>query len=305
MNNRIETLRAICYTKEDLENITNLGDIFSEKDIEFLVEFKKIYELGLEQLKKFIDKLDKEGSELDTYSIRYYVDILLNGPLGVYVREFAKENRYFSNFSDSIGNIGNNNKSPSNVTVYQNMGYPLGCSVDTYNKLPDYIQQNLISSIKTTEDVFRSSLYSSSIVDNTLPIADKNNQLRYSEEDKGKWVERSNASYLVKDSSYSLTISKISSQVFDIVKEQLGDDVFKIYEDVKKYNPFGETNESTSTNSKVKKKYKDGEKTREVEIDLMGNEFDSETNRSFKMKLDNDSKDEEFLLNSNQGQLGN
>ena len=84
MRNRVEILRAIEFTKKDLEDITNLDELvqFSDKDKEFMEEFKKVYELGLNQLELFINKLDKEGSELDEYSIQYYVSQLLTGPLG-------------------------------------------------------------------------------------------------------------------------------------------------------------------------------------------------------------------------------
>ena len=71
MNNKVETLRAICYTASDIETITNLGDSFSELEIDFMVQFKMIYELGLDQLEIFINKLDEEGEDLDTYTIEY------------------------------------------------------------------------------------------------------------------------------------------------------------------------------------------------------------------------------------------
>ena len=59
MRNKIEILRSILFTKEDLVNYKNIDDQFSKVEIEFMIEFKKIYELGLNQLEKFINKLEK------------------------------------------------------------------------------------------------------------------------------------------------------------------------------------------------------------------------------------------------------
>jgi hypothetical protein len=163
-----------------------------------MIEFKKIYELGTTQLKKFIDKLDEEGKELDTYSIMYYIQVLLNGPLGAYVREYSKDKKYFINSPDIMGMLGNKIVSHQNNTIFEDGNYVLGCAVDTYNKLPPFIQTTISNSIKQTEDVFRSSLRSSAVTDNTLPIVDKANQTRYEEEKLGKWVIKANGNNMVK-----------------------------------------------------------------------------------------------------------
>ena len=63
MRNKIEILRSILFTKEDLVNYKNIDDKFSKVEIEFMVEFKKIYELGLNQLEKFINKLESFKSQ--------------------------------------------------------------------------------------------------------------------------------------------------------------------------------------------------------------------------------------------------
>jgi hypothetical protein len=305
MNNKIETLRAVCFTKDDMKNITNLSDTFTDKEIEFMVEFKKIYELGLDQLKKFIDKLDSEGKDLDTYSIQYYIDILNNGPLGTYVRKFSKDKKYFVNTPDTLGMLGNKAYSPTNNALYQDSPKQLGCAVDTFNKLPQFFQKTMETAIKQTEEVFRSSLKSSMQIDNTLPTIDKNQKLRYAEETKGDWVKRSNGCYLVKDSYYYIAIDQVSAKIFDKVKEELGDENFRMYSDKKKYDPFSDKNESTATNQKIEKNVVVGDKTQKVTLDLMGDVFDSEDKRDASIKIQNDSKDKEYKLNTVEGQLGN
>ena len=306
MTNKVETLRAICYTEEDLKNITNLADLFTPKEIEFMVEFKKIYELGLGQLQKFIDKLDSEGKDLDTYTILYYITVLINGPLGVYVREFSKDKKYFINTPDIMGLLGNKTKSGTNITIHADGDYSLGCSVDMFNRLPGFMQDTLITSIKQTENVFRDSLKSSYEIDNTLPIADKNNQLRYNEEKLGKFVLRSNGSYMVKDSYFYLAVSDKSEDIFKKVEDHLGEEDFRIWKDKKLYNAFdSEKNISISTNSKIKKNYYDGDITKELTLDLMGDEFDSEEVRSSILEIEGVEKNVKFKLHTNEGQLGN
>lgn len=308
MRNSVEILRAICFTKEDLENITNLGDSFSKKEIEFMVEFKKIYELGTDQLEKFINKLDEEGKDLDTYSILYYVETLLNGPFGSIARTLSKDKKYFTPTPESMGMLGNVTLSPSNTPVYVDTSYQLGCSVDTYNKLPKFSHEILAKSIKTTEDLFRSSIYSSSYIDNTFPVIDKETPKKYDQEKTGKWEFTPNATYLNKDPYYFLSVQEVASKVFDKVKSYLGDENFRVYKDKKTYNPFSDDNESVSDNFKVEKKFVDPinpDIEEEIILDILGDEFDSEDKRSRVLKISGVEKDKEYVLNTNEGQLGN
>jgi hypothetical protein len=294
-----------------LDTIQNVSEFeFSEKDIEFMVEFKKIYELGLDQLQKFIDKLDEEGEELDTYSILYYVSVLLNGPLGNYVREFSEGKKYFTNTPDTMGMLGNKTKSIQNDTIYPTIEYPLGASVDTFNKLPLFIQETLGTAVEQTEEIFRGSLKSTSVNDNTLPVIDKNPQQRYVDEKDGLWVKKSNGSYMVKDRYFYLAVDDKSRDIFEKVQEYLGEENFRIYRDKKDYNAFdSEKNQSESKNEKIEKEFteivNDEEKTLTITLDLMGDEFDSEDRRKSELKIPSDDKDRKFKLNTNEGQLGN
>ena len=305
MQNKIEILRAICFTKEDLSNIQNLGNSFTDKDIEFMVEFKKIYELGTGQLKVFIDKLDSEGTELDTYSIQYYVDVLSNGPLREYVSELSVGKKYFGNSSDCMGCVGNTTTASQNTTLFENTTYSLGTGVDVFNKLPSFMQITLTSSLQQTEEVFRSSVRSSMVHDNTLPISDKAPQLRYDEEPVGTWTTKSRGSYMVKDKNYYLETSRISLLIYEAIMSKLGDEQFRVWNDKKTYNAFdSSTNESTATNIKVEKIFIENNDSVVHILDLMGDEFDSEDKRGSTLTIINDSKDKSYLLNTVEGQLG-
>ena len=306
MRNQVEILRALCYTYDDLKTIQNLGDSFSEKEIEFMVEFKKIYELGLDQLKVFIDKLDEEGDELDAYSIQYYVDVLFNGPLGSHTRELSKDKKYFPDTPEGMGRNGNNANSSPNTTLYETLYYPLGAPVDIHNKVPAFTQELIKTAVEQADEVFRSGFRSSMVHDNTLPIIDKAPQQRYVEEPKGGWELAPNGSYLVKDRYFKLAIEEVSQDIFDSVKAYLGDENFRLWADKKTFFPFDSSkNTSTGTNNKIEKEFTENSETIVITVDLMGDVFDSEEKRATILKVENDSKDKEYTLNTNEGQLGN
>lgn len=304
MRNNVEILRSILFTKEDLETFQNLGDEYTAKEIEFMVEFKKIYEFGLNQLELFINKLDEEGKDLDEYTIQYYVTQLFNGPLGQHARKLSEDKNYFGNITDCMGMIGNNGKTSSNTALYEGVGYPLGCEVDLYNKLPDFMHRNILDTVKQGEDMFRSNLQSFVVYDNTLPLMDKKPQDRYNDESKGLWVLKSNGSYMVKDSWYSQAQTIINKTLFDKIKEYLGDENFRIWSDKKTYNAFSDKNDSTSQNYKLEKKLTENGKEEIVTIDLMGSVFDSVKRRESVLKVSNPIKDKEYKLNTVEGQLG-
>lgn len=301
MRSKVELLRAIEYTIVDLDNILNLDDVddFSDLDKEFMFEFKKIYEMGLNKLEEFIDKLDEEGKDLDEYSIKYYVRQLLNGPLGQYARQLAQDKKYFNTFPDLMGITGNRFRSFLNTTVIEGTNVPLGLPVDHYNKLPEYIQTNLQSTMKTVEDFFRSNLKASTVIDNTLPLVDKNPQGRYNEEEKGTWVLKSNASYLIKDSYSYEIMNSLNQEIFEEIKTFLEEENYRLFLDNKTYTPFA--NDSTTSNYELER----NENGETLKIDLMGNQIDGFDQRQSTLKVSNPEKDKEYILNSNEGQFGN
>lgn len=304
MKNKVEILRSICFTKEDLDTITNLGDSFTEKEIEFMVEFKKIYELGLNQLKKFINKLDEEGKDLDEYSIQYYVTLLQNGPLKKWVKEYSKDKKYFVPIPEGMGKNGNNSFSTFNTTNLENEPNTLGATVDIFNKVPSFVQNSIKGLTEQVENVFRKGLKSSMVHDNTMPIMDKAPQQRYSEEPKGGWTQASNGNYLVKDRFFKNVIDKISQKIFDSVKEYLGDENFRIWADRKTFFPFDSSkNTSTASNNEIKKKVTEGNNTVVISLDLLGDEMDSEELRKSSLKINVDGKTLEYPLHTNVGQL--
>ena len=307
MRNRVEILRAIEFTKKDLEDITNLDELvqFSDKDKEFMEEFKKVYELGLNQLELFINKLDKEGSELDDYSIQYYVSQLLTGPLGQYARKLGEGKKYFEKTPNIMGLNGNIETNILNTAIIEETASPSPVKVDTYNKLPLFLQDKMSAAVSKAEDVFRNGMKSTIFMDNTLEIMDKNPQLRYDTEPSGEWQEKAHGSYCVKDVGFRNILTEINPDIFDKVKEYLEEENFRLYVDKKTYNPFDpDKNTSTSSNYQFKRKLKEGDVTEEVDVDILGSINDSFDRRESVLKVDNGDKNVEYKLNTNQGQLG-
>lgn len=302
MRNNIEILRAVCFDEEDVRNIENLDDFeFEDLEIEFMVEFKKIYELGINQLEKFINKLDEEGKDLKEWDIDYYVNRLLNGPLTKQARELGQNKKYFVNVPDILGNNGNNQSSRHNTTMYYDDIYPLDVCVDVYNKSPDFIQALITRSNEIVEKMFRSSVGASIINDNTLPIADKAPQMRYQEEKQGGWVTRSNGSYSVKDVFYRKVMEDTRQKIFDKVKEIIEEENFRLFKDHKTFNPFGEDNDAVSGVFEFEKKIQEGENEETLKLDIVGDVFDD---RSAALKIETPEENKEYLLNTVEGQYG-
>jgi len=256
MNNKIELLRSILFDEEDYQYYTELVEqkAFTEKEIEFMIEFKKIYEYGLNQLEKFVNKLDEEGKELDSFSILYYVHALSRGPFGKFLPEYTKDKKYFILIPDSMGNNGNVVLSHQNVSLQlTDQRIPYGTTVDIYNKLPLFIQKNLEVTTKNVENVFRNNVYSSIIIDNTLPCIDKKPQDRADKEYTGNWVYESNGSYCLKDLLSYNNLMEITDDIFLQIKELIGEENFRVYKDLKKFNQYSTEYNTSEASSKIKR----------------------------------------------------
>jgi hypothetical protein len=326
MKNSVEILRAICFNEEGMSSLELDGFDFTEKEIEFMIEFKKIYEIGETQLKKFLDLLEDEGSELDEYSIQYYVNQLSNGALRnillpLLIKDDGSIRLYFSKRPDILGVLGNSELTTVNSTVLEGYKNPISCRVDTFNKLPNFMQEMVIQSSDVVEDVYKTSMRSSVVIDNTLPLIDKSNQERYSEEPTGERVTKSHGNYIIKDSYYFTKMSNIRGGILEKVKKDLGEENYRLYEANRLYNPFDpEKNTSQTSKHVVKETVIDvlfdlenneymtynGNVTeslsgRILENDLFGNVYDSDQKRETLYKIPNITENEEYLLNSISG----
>lgn len=296
MRNKIEILRAIEFTKDDLKDITNLDEItmFSDKDKEFIEEFKKIYELGVNQLEKFINKLDSEGSELDEYSIQYYTHQLFNGPLSQYTAQLSKDKKYFSNIPDILGRCGNVESTSSNISMIRSSQTPTGQHIDVFNKIPNFLQTLAYDAANITEDIFRIGMQSTILVE-------KDPQKRSDTEDSGSWQTTSHGTYCVRDRAFYNVLKNSNTQIFDKVKSKIGDENYRIFYDRKNINPFSAAQNTSNSGNFVLKISLSGQA---IETDILGNIFDSFERRESVLKVENETNHVEYSLNTNTGQLG-
>lgn len=213
MVNKVELLRAMLFTVEDFKTIKNLQDFpqFTQDDLDFMIEFKMIYEMGEPQLRKFIQKLEVDGFKIDAYSINYYTSVLLAGPFGNMIRDILgdlNQHTYWKRTPDSIARNSEVSYSAANTTSYTDHPVPAGTDNKILNKLPAFCSRILQLGLSAVEFVFRDSTKSMTMSDNTLPIANKNPQQRYNTEASGKLQQTAHGGYGVKDTnSYNNTLS--------------------------------------------------------------------------------------------------
>jgi hypothetical protein len=227
--------------------------------------------------------------------------------LAGYVVELSKDKKYFYKYPDTLAVLGNHNITAANTIFYDDTPVAFNTCVDTYNKMPPFVQEIIISANLETEDIFRSSFVAAIVNDNTLPLADKKPQERYASEIKGEWVSKPNATYMVKDNFYRIKTEEIRSKIFDKIKDYLGDEEYRLFDDNKNYNPFdSEKNDAIGSNFKIEKQVKLTDEIKEtIDTDLHGQVFDSFKRRESVLKIDGEEKEKEFPLHTNLGQLGN
>jgi hypothetical protein len=326
MINKIEILRAITFDVDYTKNLQNEDFKFTDQEIDFMIQFKMIYEIGEEQLIKFLDLLEEKGDELDEYSIQYYVRQLSVGPLkGILAPYLIKEDgsvrKYFAKKPDSMGVLGNFERTIHNTSIMEGYALPIGLPVDVINKTPPYITSISDTATDIVERMFKSSLASSTIIDNTLPLVDKDPQNRYFKESTGDIVKEAHGNHMVKDVYYLENTAPIKSQIFEKVEEYLGEEEFEIYKFNKIYNPFNPSKNDSITTKQIFEvesaevfydfeensfmtyngNLKESIVAKKIQTDMFGNEYDSDLKRARIYKIPNMVDDKEYLLNSGVG----
>lgn len=295
MRNKIEILRAIYFSEEDFETIKDFEVQFTDTQKQLILEFKKIYELGKNQLLKFIKKISTEGINLEACEIEYFTNQLFNGPFKKYVCEFvglleSKEDQYyFKNNPDVMGTWATYNTNNKNTALVTGARDELGVPVDIYNKCPQFIKTNIDDITKLTSDLFKTNVQASTINDNTLPLVDKKPQQRILDEPKGGWNFAPCGNYLVKDVAYRILTNDIRKDIFEKDIKKATKDSYKIFKDRRNYNPFSSENTSTSKAFEVNTELKEvirninddiEEKTETLILDLFGNQWESDERRA-------------------------
>jgi hypothetical protein len=107
---------------------------------------------------------------------------------------------------------------------------------------------------------------------------------------------------VVKDSFWRVKLKDVRQQVFDKVKEMIGEEYYRIFGDRKTYTPFdSDKNDSKATAYEIEKTVVDGDKEELFKLDVYGDVYDT---RDTILKVENPEKNKEYLLNTVEGQFG-
>jgi len=252
-NVKAQVLRSLFVSKKQFENLIERdcdGKLngqfqhnYTESDLDFMENFLKIFELGLDQLETFIGMLQSaEGLlKLDECSILYYLRQLLNGPFACAAYDISKlasgeSINLLASVSDGIGTLGNAVRGNISTTVYGLE--PFNAALDLYNNLPPYMQQNIDDATKAATNVFNYNFENSVFNDNTLPFIDKFPKLRVNNEWSKGFTDFASACLNLKDIPLFNDLRDISNDIFGTIKSALGVAGSKLFEFRKLVNSF-------------------------------------------------------------------
>lgn len=313
MNKKVEKLRAIETTTQQVSSlIVNLSaiDDYKEVDLKFMEAFKSIMHLGTEQLKKFIDLLEESGKDLDEYSIYYYTKQLSVSPLKFYVSKFVvNEDGSFKTYwklsPDTIGLLGNTNKSQINIPIASFTEELTNIDSLTVAKMPSFMVKNAQQATLLTNSMFALAYTS------TLEF-DTDGSQRLQLEAAGNYNKTPHGSYVVSDTETYEQFKQLTTPIQNKVKEFLGDEDYRMYSAKRNYNLFLSVNKTTNIKVQRKLEYtetnldtgKDELKSVVIETNLIGNTFDSNKVREGGITVNYPDKNINLKLHTVEGQLG-
>lgn len=306
LSKKVERLRAVLLTKKQSEeligNLKTLGD-FSDEDKTLMENFKKIYHAGVKQLKVFINLLEDLGKKVDEYTISYYLTQLRNGPFKGFLSNLTVGKNYWKNTPDTLGVQGNLNRSTvetpiselGNTTVYD-------INTLTLSKVPKFILSAHDELTKASNTIYQNCVQGSIALDEQL--RETSTDIFYAGVNGYP-----HGSYLVADTTSWNNTQAVSVDILPKIKGYLGDETYRLYEFNRDINLFDkERNIDVSSQYVVHRvsEYLQGGETKQATIsaDLIGNTFESDKVREFKLEIKNDAKNTQLNLYTVEGQLG-
>ena len=288
-NKSVETLRALELTKDQFVSVIEtdckdqskgpiLGYTFSNKDKELCESFKKVYQLGLNQLRIFVDDLIKGNPEINEQAALYYMRQLYNGPFTNQVAIYAQnpyrgrgrvQNCFFPS-PDILGCLANTAQQNAGTAIYY--GESNDISLNLVKKTPAFICRNLNNCQRTCAQVIQYNTESAVYSDNTLPYIDKRSTERVNTEYLGRYTASTIAvgNLMLKDINFSNILRSIANTIIGIIEDYLGLDAFRLFEYKRNINFFDpEQNISKTENGQVCKSFLILKKA----FDEQGNEY--------------------------------
>lgn len=313
MDKKVERLRAIETTTQQVSslivNLSAIGD-YKEVDLKCMESFKSIMHLGTDQLKKFIDLLEEVGKDLDAYSIYYYTKQLNTGPLKLYVSKFAVNEdgsvkTYWKLSPDTLGLLGNSNRSQVNIPIANFSEQLTNIDTLTVSKMPSFMVSNVRDANLLTNSVFALA-YTSTLAFDT----DGNKRLEL--EAAGNYNKTPHGSYVVSDTETYEQFKELAEPISKKIQEFLGDEDYRMYNAKRSYNLFLTVNKTKNIKVERKLEYTDTNldtgktetKSVVIETNLIGNPFDSNKAREGSIIVNYPDKDVKLKLHTVEGQLG-
>ena len=252
-NAKAQVLRSLFISRKQFENLIERdcdGKLngqfmhnYSESDLDFMENYLDIFELGLDQLEKFMRMLaSAEGLlKLDECSILYYLRQLLNGPFACAAYDISKllsgeSINLLASVNDGIGTLGNAVRGNISTTVYGLE--PFNAALDLYNKLPPYMQNNIKKGTSAATNVFNYNFECSCYNDNTLPFIDKFPKLRVNNEYSQGFTNFATGNLNLKDIPFFNNLRDISNNIFETIRSALGPAAYRLFEFRKFVNTF-------------------------------------------------------------------
>lgn len=320
MDKKVERLRAVETTAKQVQsliiNLSAIGD-FKEVDFELMESFKSIMHLGNEQLKKFIDLLESKGKDLDVYSIYYYTKQLRIGPLQAEVNKLVgtpdkSVKTYWKLSPDTIGILGNINRSQVNVNIPDFSEALTNIDSLTVAKMPVFIVQNTQEANLVANSMFDLACTKTLDFDNNqrplFVFKEKLYNLSFSYDTN----KTPHGLRMVSDTETLQEFQGVSSRIQPIVKEFLGEEDYRVYLGKRLYNLFTSANKTSNIQVERKLEYTDtdqdtGEKELKslvIKTNLTGNLFDGDEYRKKDISIDTPGKNKKLKLHTVEGQLG-
>tara|TARA_R110001583_G_scaffold57174_1_gene171682 strand:- start:7173 stop:8489 length:1317 start_codon:yes stop_codon:yes gene_type:complete len=202
-------------------------------DREMMESFKKLFQLGKDNAKKFPDVLDdafgEGGDVLDAYSVLYYLSQWRTTPLSNYKDlDLDAYNRVWTPGPDIMG--VNANVAPTNSSTPVFKGVAADVPDVTLNKCPSILIKLLATGKGSSQGLFSSNI-SSAIAENTLPFIDKRNDQRIEQEPEAGWnkVNPVHGNLMVKDIEKNEIQKGVAQDILDEIENYLGDKPFQLY----------------------------------------------------------------------------
>lgn len=301
MINRVELLRPLIRIKEDLDRL-EIPDEWEVEDIdvEFMAEFKKIYEIGIDNLEAFIDKLNSEGKDLNEYTIQYYKRNLLNGPFGTTAAKYAEGSTYFKAMSECMGVKARSMRTLNNIEQVEAAEQNSPMIFDNLSMAPSWLIQLAVNAEEQVTEIHRKSMYHKMGYDNTLPEIDKG-QDRINTVG-GKLNKESHGNYAVADSYFYDVALVVSMDILGAISKYFDDpETLKYWGWVATYNPFSDDNTAVSPLGIGIKESKDQENP--LNYSILRYLKDNIDRRGFKIKIEKEEESKEYLIHTSDGAL--